>query len=246
MTLTIGSWSYSGNFYTTQPFGHDEVDTRRGLTARKVTIGALLTAAEWAALSAEYSTWRDLRILDPDSLTANSVGTTVAVTMAANTLTWTAVPCWFSAAPSGSQVGQYVQATVELVDAAQALQVLQAEQEKSAAKYHFGTWVIGSTTLQLLKPPETYQDVPSMTLTAGGVSYINGPLTATRVRSIEGETNAAGWTAIQTWFEATIQTKPSVGDWFPIAAPSATAEATIVAGVRSDVYTVSITLGQAR
>ena len=246
MTLTIGTWVYSGNQYTAQPFGYEATDTRRGLTARKVVVGALLTAAEWTALLGAYNTWRDARIQDPDSVTSNSVGTTVVVSASANTVAWTAVPCWFISAPTGEQVGRYIQATVELVDAAQALQVLQAEGAKAGAVYYYGTWTLGATTLNLRKPPETYQDMPSMALTAAGETYITGPLAATRVRQIEGDTTAAGWTAIQTWVETTVATRPAAGAWFPINAPTATAEAKIVAGARADVYTVSITLGQAR
>lgn len=246
MTLTIGTWVYSGNQYTVQPFGYDETDTRRGMTARKVVIGALLTAAEWAALLGVYNAWRDARIQDPDSLTSNSVGTTVDVSSSANTVSWSAVPCWFISAPSGDQVGRYIQVTVELVDAAQALQVLHAEGAKATATYYYGTWTIGATTLNLRKPPETYQDMPTMALTAAGETYITGPLAATKVRAIEGDTDAAGWAAIQAWVETTVSTRPTSGQWLPISAPSATAEAKIVSGARADVYTVSMTLGQAR
>lgn len=246
MTLTIGTWTYNGNAYTAQPFGYEEVDVRSGHTARKCRVSAMLTAAEWQALLGVYDTWRDLRIQDPDSKTSNSVGTTVAVTMAANGISWAAVPSWFITTPQGEQLGRYVQATVELVDAAQSLAVLQKQELLSKARYHFGTWTIGTTTVQLLKPPETYQDTPSMALTAGGHSYVSGPLTATRVRQIEGDTDATGWAAIQTWYETTIATAPSAGDWWPVSAPTATAEAQIVAGARSDIYTVSIALGQAK
>jgi len=246
MTLTIGTWTYSGNRYTVQPYGYDEVDVRRGLTARKCLLQALMTAAEWQGLLAVYNTWRDTRITDPDSATSNSVGTTVDVTAAANGVTWTAVACWFLSAPAGEQVGAYVQASVELVDAAQALEVLQHERTLSSAKYHFGTWTLGTTVIQLTKPAETYQDIPQLALTAGGASYITGPMTATRVRELEGDTDAAGWAAIQTWYEATIQATPAAGDWYPISAPSASAEAQIVAGARTDIYTVSIALGQAK
>ena len=246
MTLTIGSWVYSGNRYTVQPYGYDQVDVRLGLTARKCRLEALMTSAEWQGLLTVYNTWRDTRITDPDSVTSNSVGTTVDVTAAANGVTWAGVACWFLSAPSGEQVGAYVQASVELVDAAQSLQVLQRQGGGSGAKYYFGTWVLGATTIQLTKPPETYTDVPQMALTAGGASYITGPLTATRVRELEGDTDAAGWAAIQTWYETTIQTSPSTGDWYPISAPTASAEAQIVAGARTDIYTVSIALGQAK
>jgi hypothetical protein len=246
MTLTIGTWVYSGNQYTAQPFGYDETDTRRGLTARKIIIGALLTAAEWDGLLGVYDNWRNTRIQDPDSATSNSVGTTVVVSASANTVSWVTVPCWFISAPSGEQVGRYIQATVELVDAGQALQVLQAEGVKASAVYYYGTWTLGTTTLDLRKPPETYQDMPSMALTATGETYITGPMAATRVRQIEGDTTAAGWAAIQAWIETTIATRPAAGDWFPVSAPTVSAQAKIVGGARADVYTVSISVGQAR
>ena len=246
MTLTIGNWLYDGNRYTAQPFGYEETDVKAGRTAQKVELSALLTETEWQGLLGEYNTWRDARIQDPDSLTSNDVGTTVEVTASANGVAWTDVPCWFLSAPSGSQVGTYIEATVQVVDAAQALEVLQAEQTVSSAKYYFGQWTISNTTLDLLKPPETYQDMPSLSLTAGGTSYINGPLTATRVRALEGDTDAAGWADIQAWVESTVQAQPSAGDWYPVGAPSASAEAQIVGGARADVYTVSITLAQVR
>lgn len=246
MTLTIGTWVYSGNRYQAQPFGYEETDVKRGLTARKVRLSALMTNAEWQGLLGVYNTWRDARIQDPDSATSNSIGTAVQVTAAANGISWAAVDAWFLTAPTGEQAGAYVQVTVEVVDAAQALQVLQHESKLSSAKYFFGTWTLGTTTISLTKPPETYQDVPSLALTAGGATYVTGPMTATRVRSLEGETTAAGWAAIQSWYEATIQATPVAGDWFPVSAPTASADAQIVAGARADIYTVSIALGQAK
>jgi hypothetical protein len=243
MTFSIGAFSCS--LLTAQPLGY-EGDARTGLTARTWRISGLLTAAQWQSLLSVYDTWRNARIQDPDTLTSNSVGTTVSYSGSANGVTWSGVGCWFAEAPSGEQVGSYIQASVVLVDAAQALAVLRQEQVLGAAKFTFGTYTLGTTTLQLLKPPETYQDTPTMALTASGATYITGPLSATRVRNIEGTTNAAGWVAIQSWYETTIASAPAAGAWFPISAPSATAEAQIVGGVRADLYTVSISLGQAK
>jgi hypothetical protein len=246
MTLTIGGWTYSGNRFTVQPLGYDEIDTRKGYTAQKCRIGALLTAAEWAALLGVYNTWRDARIQDPDSVTSNSVGTTVNVSANANGVGWSFAG-WFLSAPAGEQVGMYIEASVELVNAAQALEALQLQQQQSSgAKYFFGTWTVGGTTLQLTRPPETYQDMPNLALTPSGASYITGALAATKVREIEGETDAAGWAAIQAWVETTVATEPAVGTWFPVSAPKATAEAKIVAGARADVYTVTMSVGRVR
>lgn len=244
MTITIGSYTYSGKTLTAQPYGYEETNTRQGLTARKWLITGLLTPTEWSSLLTTYNTWRDARINDPDSVVSNSVGTTINLTANSNGITWTAVPCWFISAPTSEQVGYYIQASVELVDAAQALEVAQKAEKQD--RYYFGTWTVGNTELQLLRPPQTYQDTPNLALTAGGVSYITGPLTATRLLQLEGDTNATGWTDIQNWYEQTIQEKPSATEWFPIGAPSASAEAVITEGLRTDRYTVTLTLAQVR
>lgn len=244
MTISIGSYTYSGKTLTAQPFGYEETNTRQGLTARKWLISGLLTATEWSNLLTTYNTWRNARIDDPDSVVENDVGTTINLTVNANGITWSAVPCWFISAPSGEQVGRYIQASVELVDAAQALQVAQREQNQD--RYYFGTYTVGTTQLKLLRPPQSYQDTPTLSLTAGGVSYITGPLTATRLLELEGDTNLTGWTAIQSWYEQTIQAVPTATQWFPIGAPSASAEALITDGLRTDRYTVTLTLAQVR
>lgn len=244
MTFAIGGFTYSGQNYVAQPFGYEETATRQGLTARKVRISVLLSAADWLDLTQEYDNWRDLRIEDPDSKTSLDVGTTIGVSLSANGLSWSNVPCWFIQAPAGEQVGAYVQATVELVDADQALQVAIKEDLLSRSRYYFGTYTLGGVTLNLLKPPETYQDTPQVSLTASGTSYITGALIATRVLQLEGDTDSQGWIDIRDWYESTVVLYPSVGDWFPITAPSATAEPDIVAGVRVDRYTVSVSLAQ--
>lgn len=243
MTFSIGVFTCS--LLTAQPLGY-EGDARKGLTARTWNVSGLLTTVQWQSLLSVYDNWRNARIQDADTLTSNSVGTTVSFSGSANGITWSGVGCWFAEAPSGEQVGAYIQASVKLVHAAEALAVLRKEEVLSTARYTFGTYTLGSTTLQLLKPPETYQDTPTLALTASGATYITGPLSATRVRNLEGTTNAAGWAAIQSWYETTIAAAPVAGAWFPLNAPSATAEAQIVAGVRADLYTVSVSLGQAK
>lgn len=245
MTFSIAGWTYSGNMYSAQPLGYTESDVQSGRTSRRMRLDALMTAADWRGLLGIYDTWRNARIQDPDSLVADDVGTTVKVSAAANGVTWTDVECWFLTAPTAEQVGAYLQVTVEVVDAAQALEVLKADQEKSEARYTFGTFTIGTTTVDLLSPPESFQDMPAMALTATGETYITGPSNATEIRNIEGETDKAGWDDICTWVANQVKSKPGSGSWFPVGAPTASAEARIVSGARSDVYVVSITLGKA-
>lgn len=249
MSVSIGA--FTTNKLLAQPFGYDEADTSAGLTARKWTVSGLLTASEWQSLLSVYNNWRDTRITDADTLSSASVGTTVSLTANANGLTWSGVGCWFLSAPNGTQVGPYVQASVELVDAAQALAVLLRQEEKNrqrneATTPSLGTVTLGSATLTLLSPMETYQDTPQLQLTASGSHYINGPLSATRVRRIEGTTTSSGWTAVRSWYESTVAAIPSIGTWYPISAPQATAEVIISGGAKSTRYTVTVDVAEVK
>ena len=244
MTLSIGA--FSTNKLIAQPFGYDETSTRDGLTARKWTVSGLLTASEWQSLLSVYNTWRDARLTDADTLSSGVVGTTVSLTTSANGINWSGVACWFSSAPSGTQAGPYIQATCELVDAAQALAVLLRQEEKNRQRSealsnpNLGTVTLGSATLTLLAPMETYQDTPQLQLTASGTHVINGALSATRVRRIRGTTDSSGWSAVRSWYETSVASVPSVGAWYPISAPAAEAEVIISGGAKSTRYTVTV------
>jgi hypothetical protein len=247
MTVTIGAFSCSA--LTAQPFGYDETDTRAGLTARKWILSGLLTKTQWSSLLTVYNNWRNLRINDEDTLKSRVVGSTVSLTANANNITWTSIPCWFIAAPNGDQAGAYVSVTAEVVDAAEALQVLLAQEEKrqeneEALRPDLGTLTIGTTVLELLKPKETFDNIPQVQLTAAGNHYISGPLRASRLYDAEGETTSTGWTSLLSWYEAIVQTTPAVGTWYPYTAPTASARAEIQAGVKTTIYTASLQLIQ--
>jgi hypothetical protein len=246
MSVSINTSTF--NALTAQPFGYNETDTSAGLVAQKVRLSGLLTPAEWSTLTGIFGDWRDLRIEDPDSVTADDIGHTVDVSFSANGLTWTEVECWFSQAPAAEQVGAYLSVTCELVDAAQALEVAKRESEKANDRDRpaLGTFTLGSSTITLSKPPETYQDNPQVRLTTTGRSYIEGPLAATKVYAIEGTCDAANWAALREWFEEAVTTRPDPGDYFPITPPSANASNKIVDGLKVIEYAVSITIVEAR
>lgn len=126
MTITIGT--FTCDLLTVQPMGY-EGEARNGLTARAFQISGLLTPAQWQSLLGAYNGWRNTRINDQDTLLSKAVGTTIALTVAANGVSVSALPCWFVEAPTGEQTGAYVSTSVTLVDAAQALAVLLREQE---------------------------------------------------------------------------------------------------------------------
>ena len=244
MTITIGS--FTCNALTAQPFGY-EGEARTGLTARQFRIAGLLTSSQWQALISEYNTWRNLRITDADTLQSGTVGTTVNLSItSANGLSVSNLNCWFTEAPSGEQAGSYVSATATLVDASQALAVLLREQEKQlqnseALVPSLGTVTLGSCTVTLTKPMETRQDGPSVALTATGVSYVTGPLAAHKVRQIEGYISSGTYSDLLSWYDTTIASVPASTSWFPISAPTATAEVIISGGAKATRYTVSLT-----
>lgn len=243
-TVSIGGVSFSK--LTAQTSGYDETDTRRGYTAKKWSVTGLLTSSEWSSLLGVFDTWRNLKIAEDDPLVTNSVGATVAISGSnVNGTSWSAT-CWFSGAPQGDpdQSGSYISASVELVDAAQALAVLIAANAESGGGADIppdlGTITINGATLTLTKPHQTFQSVPSLELTAAGTSYISGPRKAIDVQDIEGETNLAGWDAIRQWFEDTMEGTPTAGSWYPISVPTASAERRIVSGSPQTIYTVSL------
>ena len=245
---TIGSFTTTR--LTAQPFGY-EGTAREGLTARTFRISGLLTKAEWQALISQYDTWRNLRIADEDTLLSGTVGTTVAVTTALNGVSITSLACWFAEAPTGEQVGVYIQASVLMVDAAQALAVLLREQEKQRDKSEalipsLGTITLGSATITLTAPMETRQDGPAVALTAGGYSYITGALRAHKARNVQGWISTGTYTNLLDWYDTAISAVPSADDWFPVSAPTATAEVIVDGGVKSTRYNVTINLVQIR
>lgn len=246
MSVTIDDNEFTS--LTAQPFGYAETDTSAGLTAQRVALTGLLTPAEWLSLTQAYDAWRDLRIEDPDSLAADDIGNTIDVSFSANGLSWNAVACWFTRAPQADQVGAYLSVTCEVVDAAEALEVLKRQREKQEDNDlpDLGTFTLGEATLTLLRPAETYQDNPQISLTTTGSSYIQGPLAATKVYVIEGTCDQTNWDALRTWYEATVALRPEVGDYFPVTPPSATAANKIVDGVKVVEYTVSVTVAEAR
>lgn len=240
--VTIGT--FTTDRLTAQPYGY-EGEARTGLTARTFRISGLLTPAEWTSLVGVYNTWRNSRITDADTFASASVGTTVSLTLGSiNGLTVTALACWFADAPSAEQVGAYLQASATLVDANQALAVLLRQREKDRDRDlpgGLGTVTLGSATITLTKPMLTRRDGPSVAMTAGGTSYITGPLVAHKIRQIEGFISSGTYDDLLAWYDTTIASIPAASAWFPVSEPTASAEVIVSGGAKSTRYNVSLT-----
>lgn len=258
VSLAYNSETVTFSTLTADAFGYSEVDTAAGLAARRWRISGLCTPTEWQAVIELFAAWRADRMADPDSKASGTIGSTVTLNSTGYTVdpggpgeavqTWADVECWFTAAPEGQQLGAYVAVTCELVDAEQWLIASNIQLQKATQRAYFGTWVLGDCTLNLLQPPYTFQDVPNLQLTAGGVHFISGTRSFTRVAQLVGHTDATGYDDARTWFETTVAAAPATNDWYPISplVPEAEAIHDIVNGLRIDIYTLSITLGQIR
>ena len=249
--LSVGSWEYAAGLWTAYPAVYQEKDTELGLTAEGLSVSVMCTTAEWTAIRAEFNTWRDARLQDEvydddeEATIREIVGTTVTVSAKTRGVEWVDRECYFLAAPQAEDVGMYLQVTFELVDAAQWVECYNREKEveKSDEVVYCGTFVLWGTTLKLRKPPESYQDMPSLTLSAGGKSYTTGPRVPTETRVLEGDTNQAGWANI--WAQCGNKASQVPGsDWFPVTPPSASVTKRVEAGIRNDLYTVSITVAK--
>jgi hypothetical protein len=254
-TVTIGGTTYS--YLDTQPTGYKETDTEKGYTARKWKLSGFLTQAEWTGMVSAYNSWRNARINDPDSVATETVGTTVSFSTTEPPAASAA--CWYTKAPEATREGTLWNASVELVDAAQALAVAlkakdkeKEEEVKDQDRPDLGTYTIQidgapDVVLTLTAVPDTYQDAPTLNLTAQGTHYLSGPQGITKVREIAGFTNQAGWDSIlNIWYPKIIKDPPATGDWFPVTAPKATAENVITEGLKVVRYNVTVTLVKVR
>lgn len=240
MTVSIGA--FSNNLLTAQPYGHDGEQVYKGRTARSWRISGLLTPAQWTQLNSVYRTWRSARINDEDSAESAVVGTTVSFTGTGFGESWTNIACWFISAPSSEQLGAYVNATCEIVDAAEKLQVILKEKEESEEDDlpDLGTITLGTTVITLTSPPETLENLPRIEPMASGQDYILGPLAPRDALNIQGHTTAAGWAALVPWAKAQVSQPRAAGQYWVNNPPTATAEHKIVDGVKIVRYNVSI------
>jgi len=246
MSVTINGLTITN--LTAQPLGYAAEDVSLGLAARSWTVAGLLNSTQLGQFISIFETWLAARQADPDSIASNSVGSTVGLSFSANGLSASGVACWFTDAPTIEQVGAYVQLTATLVDANQALTVAKKALEKSSAADdallpNLGTVSLGGVTITLLEPMDTLDDLPTLERTAGGFAYIQGPLRSSAVRQITGTVaSEADWITLRNWVASTVQSTPAVGDWWPTSAPTASVEARIVAGLKTNLYTVTLTV----
>lgn len=245
MAVTIGSLTLSR--LTAQPLFYNEVDVIAGNTSRAWEIQGLVTGSEWLSLLSIYNTWRDAKIAETAPQISKTQGTTVSFSGTGfGGQTWTSIPCWFQAAPSGSQSGAFVAVSFQLIDAAQAIQSFNKSETDAAAEdtgtINYGTITLGSVTITLTAYPDVFLTSPTLELTAGGRHYISGPTVVVQGKEIQGEIPSTSLSALRTWYATTSVATPSVGNYYPVTAPTFTAFNKIVNGSPVLYYTVNMTI----
>ena len=249
--LSVGSWEYAAGMWTAYPAVYAEKETELGLTAQGLNVSVLCTTEEWTAIRDEFDGWRNDRLNDEvydeseEATIREVVGSTVAVSAKTRGVEWVDRECYFLAAPQAEDLGMYLQVTFELVDAAQWVQIYNREKEveKADEVTYCGTFTLWGTVLKLRKPPESYQDMPTLTLSAGGKSYTTGPRIPTETAVLEGDTDKSGWLSIHNNCGSQASAVPTT-EWFPVTPPSANVTKRVTEGIRNDLYTVSITVAK--
>jgi len=248
MAITVGSLTISA--LQQIPFTHSG-DAQSGRTVRRWPVQCILTPADWLTLDGIYTTWRALRIAEPDTMISLAVGSTVACSGTLYGMTWTNVGAWFTEPPVPTAIGAMVGVSFELVDATQQLAVMLREQEVGTLiddnESTYGTFTLGTVTLNLTGPLDGFDDGPSVELAATGAHVIRGPMLASRMQRVQGWTHTAGAAAtIRSWYETIISTKPAVGTYFPVAPPVIEQTPVIVSGARVTRFLITVDLKQVR
>lgn len=243
MAVSISGTTFQELYLTEQPFGYSEEDVERGFTAEKITVNGLISGAEFLTLLGIYDAWRSSRINDDDPEISEIVGATVSVSVKGPNGSVKSGEYWFSSAPSGTQAGQYVNASVEFVNASQSLEVILKQKEEEELEPDFGTYSVGGVSIRLFKPPETVTDIPSLEIGTAGIHVIKGSPVAVSALDIEGEIDANDWAGLVTWYESILNGTPGAGSLYPLSPPTCSSARAEKVGVTTTNYlTVNLQL----
>lgn len=235
---------------TEHPYGYDEIDVRRGRSARRWAISGIVSREDAPVISGLYDAWQAAKLLEDDPGRTGDVGVTVAFSGAAPGYDWgTPIPCWFTGAPQIALAGAFCRVSLTLVDAAQALAVIlrQGEEEaEQATQLNLGTLTFGGATVNLTARPQTYGDLPQLTQNPAGRHVITGPLQATEQLQVSGWVDAANLTALETWLTTTVAASPASGAWFPTSWSPPVARRRADAGVIASYFDVSFAVSRIR
>ena len=248
MSITINGLKISA--LQSVPYAHAG-DALTGRTARRFPVQAILSKADWLTLDNIYTTWRAARLADPDTMVSLTIGSTVSCSGKVYGYTWNNVASWFAEAPQASPAGGYMSVSFELIDAVQQLAVMLREEEISTQiadnESTYGTYTLGTITLNLTGPLDSFEDGPRLDLAATGTHVIRGPMLASKIRRVTGWTHTANAeSTIRAWYETQIGSTPAENTYWPMSPPTIEQTPKIINGARITRYLVSADLKQIR
>jgi hypothetical protein len=218
--------SYDGDTFTYPnlsltaelPFGFDGSDVRRGRTAEMLKVTGLLMRADAESLIDLYRAWRTDKLPEEDPEKSGQQGAVVLVSGEDVGFNWTNKPCWFSKAPDIAYAGIYAKVSVELVDAAQALEIMMEEKEDAEEDgIDHGTLTLNGAVITLKTYPNTYTSLPQLERNPAGAHVISGALTLVEVKEIDGWVSSTHLPLLTSWLNTTIGTTPVANAWFPVS-----------------------------
>ena len=221
ITISYGGTAYTFPNLTEQPYGYSGEAVDRGRAVRQWQVSGIVKRADSTVFDGIFRAWNAAKLLEDDPARTGVVGATVALSGSSPGFNWsTPIACNFVAPPSFAVAGDFVRLSATLEDANERLAViLRAIEEESEqfATLSLGTLTFGGAVVNLTARPNSYDTLPSAVLTPGGSHLISGSLKATEIREVEGWVTSANLTLLEAWLEATVQSTPAPGVWYPAA-----------------------------
>lgn len=227
LTCKGGSFAYASGMYQCVPTTYKSYGAvELGFTAQAFAFDLLCTDEEWSELLSLYAAYQSEYKIAPVQTTEEGVTKNIETAVTGDyvvTITWPGGDgnYLFAEPPSGTPFGNYIQATFTVVNADDYYTCKKRSEylQKQNSKNYVGTYSLWGVNLQLLEIKESYDNLPTLSVTATGVNYVEGPLKLQTVYNIVGDTDEAGWNTIyektKDIAEATPNTEP-----YPISVPS--------------------------
>lgn len=206
ITLSYGTQTYTFANLSDHPVGFEESETARGQVARQWLISGIVSREDAKIISDLFRAWYAARILDGDPSETGLVGVTANFTGEAPGFVWTTpIPIWFNGAPQIQMAGGFCRVSLSVVDAQEALEVLLAQREdenQDEDVLELGTMMFGSAVVNLRTRPNSFTDLPVISLNPSGQHVITGPLRMTEVLIINGWVDGANLLLLEAWAKA--------------------------------------------
>ena len=223
-----GSFSYESGMYQCVPTTYKSYGAvELGFTAQAFAFDLLCTDDEWSELLDVFEAYQSEYQVAPIEKTDAS-GNTINIESAMTggygvSVSWPggSGDYLFAEPPSGTPFGNYIQATFTVVNADDYYTCKKRSEylKEQQSKKYVGTYSLWGVNLRLLEIKESYDNLPTLSMTATGVNYVEGPLKMQTVYNIVGDTDKDGWSTIYDKTKDIAEATPGA-EPYPISVPS--------------------------